>query len=139
MSDKQRADVALVERGLCESRTKAQASIMAGEVYVGTRRIDKASEIIKPEDDLHLKGQGSKYVSRGGLKLEKAIASFGAAVCSHMQHEGRPGPMIVFGIPDTFVQHGSRSQLLKYLGLTAEQMAQRILTELHERKKSNER
>ncbi len=78
MSDKQRADVALVERGLCESRTKAQASIMAGEVYVGTRRIDKASEIIKPEDDLHLKGQGSKYVSRGGLKLEKAIASFGA-------------------------------------------------------------
>ncbi len=78
MNDKQRADVALVERGLCESRTKAQASIMAGEVYVGTRRIDKASEIIKPEDDLHLKGQGSKYVSRGGLKLEKAIASFGA-------------------------------------------------------------
>ncbi|MBQ2952771.1 MAG: TlyA family RNA methyltransferase [Clostridia bacterium] len=78
MSDKQRADVALVERGLCESRTKAQASIMAGEVYVGIRRIDKASEIIKPEDDLHLKGQGSKYVSRGGLKLEKAIASFGA-------------------------------------------------------------
>ena len=78
MSDKQRADVALVERGLCESRTKAQASIMAGEVYVGIRRIDKASEIIKPDDDLHLKGQGSKYVSRGGLKLEKAIASFGA-------------------------------------------------------------
>ena len=78
MSDKQRADVALVERGLCESRTKAQARIMAGEVYVGTRRIDKASEIIKPEDDLHLKGQGSKYVSRGGLKLEKAISSFGA-------------------------------------------------------------
>ena len=78
MSEKVRADVALVNRGLCESRTKAQASIMAGEVYVGTRRIDKASEIIKPEDDLHLKGQGSKYVSRGGLKLEKAIKSFSA-------------------------------------------------------------
>ncbi|MBR3764343.1 MAG: TlyA family RNA methyltransferase [Clostridia bacterium] len=78
MSDKLRADVALVERGLCESRSKAQASIMAGEVYVGTRRIDKASEIVRPEDDLHLKGQGSRYVSRGGLKLEKAIASFGA-------------------------------------------------------------
>lgn len=45
MSEKQRADVALVERGLCESRTKAQVSIMAGEVYVGTRRIDKASEL----------------------------------------------------------------------------------------------
>ena len=46
MSDKQRADVALVERGLCESRAKAQASIMAGEVFVGLRRINKASEII---------------------------------------------------------------------------------------------
>ena len=45
MSEKQRADVALVERGLCESRTKAQVSIMAGEVYVGTRRIDKLSLI----------------------------------------------------------------------------------------------
>ena len=78
MSEKQRADVALVERGLCESRSKAQASIMAGEVYVGIRRIDKASELIKPEDDLHLKGAGSRYVSRGGLKLEKAIASLAA-------------------------------------------------------------
>ncbi len=78
MSDKQRADVALVERGLCESRSKAQASIMAGEVYVGTRRINKASEIIKPEDELHLKGSSNPYASRGGLKLEKAIKSFQA-------------------------------------------------------------
>ena len=54
MSEKQRADVALVERGLCESRTKAQVRIMAGEVYVGTRRIDKASELIKPEDELEV-------------------------------------------------------------------------------------
>ena len=78
MSDKQRADVALVERGLCESRSKAQASIMAGEVYVGTRRINKASEIIKPEDELILKGSANPYASRGGLKLEKAIKSFRA-------------------------------------------------------------
>ncbi len=78
MSDKQRADVALVERGLCESRSKAQASIMAGEVYVGTRRINKASEIIRPEDELHLKGSANPYASRGGLKLEKAIRSFQA-------------------------------------------------------------
>lgn len=78
MSEKLRADVALVERGLCESRSKAQASIMAGEVYVGTRRINKASEIIKPEDELHLKGSANPYASRGGLKLEKAIKSFSA-------------------------------------------------------------
>ena len=73
MSEKQRADVALVERGLCESRTKAQVSIMAGEVYVGTRRIDKASELIKPEDELEIRGKSNPYASRGGLKLEKAL------------------------------------------------------------------
>lgn len=78
MSEKQRADVALVERGLCESRAKAQASIMAGEVYVGLRRINKASEIIKPEEELTLKGSANPYASRGGLKLEKAIKSFQA-------------------------------------------------------------
>ena len=78
MSEKQRADVALVERGLCESRTKAQVSIMAGEVYVGTRRIDKASELIKPEDELEIRGKSNPYASRDGLKLEKAITSFQA-------------------------------------------------------------
>ena len=78
MSEKQRADVALVERGLCESRTKAQVSIMAGEVSVGTRRIDKASELIKPEDELEIRGKSNPYASRGGLKLEKAITSFQA-------------------------------------------------------------
>ena len=78
MSEKQRADVALVERGLCKSRTKAQVSIMAGEVYVGTRRIDKASELIKPEDELEIRGKSNPYASRGGLKLEKAITSFQA-------------------------------------------------------------
>ena len=77
MSEKQRADVALVERGLCESRTKAQVSIMAGEVYVGTRRIDKASELIKPEDELEIRGKSNPYASRGGLKLEKAMEQWG--------------------------------------------------------------
>ena len=80
MSDKQRADVALVERGLCESRAKAQASIMAGEVFVGLRRINKASEIIKPEDELVLKGSANPYASRGGLKLEKAMSCWPIAL-----------------------------------------------------------
>lgn len=78
MSDKQRADVALVERGLCESRVKAQAEIMAGTVYVGERRINKASEMVKPEDDLLIRGSANPFASRGGLKLEKAIRSFEA-------------------------------------------------------------
>ena len=73
-----RADVALVSRGLCESREKAQASIMAGLVYVGERKILKASESVKPEDELTLRGHAHPFASRGGLKLEKAIRSFGA-------------------------------------------------------------
>ena len=78
MSDKMRADVALVSRGLCESREKAQASIMAGLVYVGERKILKASESVKPEDELTLRGHAHPFASRGGLKLKKAIRSFGA-------------------------------------------------------------
>lgn len=85
MSDKMRADVALVARGLCESREKAQASIMAGQAYIGERKILKASETVKPEDELILRGHAHPFASRGGLKLEKAIKSFGAdlngAVC----------------------------------------------------------
>ncbi len=80
MSDKQRADVALVARGLCESREKAQACIMAGQVYIGERKVLKSSENVKPEDDLILRGPAHPYASRGGLKLEKAIASFHADV-----------------------------------------------------------
>ena len=75
-----RADVALVSRGLCQSREKAQACIMAGQVYIGERKILKASEIVKPEDELLLRGPAHRWASRGGLKLEKAIASFGADV-----------------------------------------------------------
>ncbi len=78
MTDKMRADVALVTRGLCESREKAQASIMAGMVYLGERKILKASETVKPEDELILRGHAHPFASRGGLKLEKAIRSFGA-------------------------------------------------------------
>lgn len=78
MSEKVRADVALVNRGLCESREKAQANIMAGLVYIGERKVLKASETVKPEDELILRGAAHDFVSRGGLKLEKAIKSFGA-------------------------------------------------------------
>ncbi len=78
MSDKQRADVALVSRGLCESREKAQAAIMAGTVYVGERKIAKPSEPVGPEDDLLVRAPAHPYVGRGGLKLEKAVEVFHA-------------------------------------------------------------
>ena len=72
---KQRVDKLLVDRGLCSTRTKAAAMVMAGQVFVGERRIEKAGELLRPDVELHLKGE-EKYVSRGGLKLEAALDHF---------------------------------------------------------------
>ncbi len=80
MSSKERADVALVRRNLCESREKAQAAIMAGCVYAGQRKILKASESVMSEEDLVVRDTGLKYVSRGALKLEKALKVFQAVI-----------------------------------------------------------
>lgn len=72
-----RADVALVERGLAESRAKAQALILAGLVHSDTRRIEKAGDLIAAEAPLSVKGQDHPWVSRGGLKLDKGLDHFG--------------------------------------------------------------
>ncbi len=74
---RKRADQLLVERGLAESRTKAQALIMAGVVYDGTRRVAKPGESLPAESDLTVKGRDHPWVSRGGVKLEKGLAEFG--------------------------------------------------------------
>lgn len=71
--NKKRLDVLLTERGLVESRQKAQAIIMAGEVFVDGQRVDKAGTAIPVEANLKLHGKSLRYVSRGGLKLEKAL------------------------------------------------------------------
>jgi 23S rRNA (cytidine1920-2'-O)/16S rRNA (cytidine1409-2'-O)-methyltransferase len=68
-------DQALVERGLCESREKAKRAVMAGQVTVNGQIAAKASDDVKPEDDLALVAP-EKYVSRGGLKLEHALDFF---------------------------------------------------------------
>lgn len=73
---KERVDKLLVDRGLVESRSKAQALIMAGLVYVGTQRIDKPGQTLPPDCELVLKGQDHPWVSRGGLKLAKALEHF---------------------------------------------------------------
>jgi 23S rRNA (cytidine1920-2'-O)/16S rRNA (cytidine1409-2'-O)-methyltransferase len=74
---KQRADVALVERGLAETRTRAQALIMAGLVYSGETRINKPGETIAEGRPLELRGQDHPWVSRGGVKLAHGIGHFG--------------------------------------------------------------
>lgn len=73
---KERLDVLLVQKGLAESREKAKALIMAGIVYVGEMKEDKAGTMVDAEATITVKGQTLKYVSRGGLKLEKAMQSF---------------------------------------------------------------
>ena len=72
---KQRVDKLLVDRGLVSTRTKAAAMIMAGQVFAGERRVEKAGELVRPDAELHLKGE-EKYVSRGGFKLEAALEQF---------------------------------------------------------------
>ena len=73
---KKRLDVLLTERGLAPSREKAKAIIMAGIVYVNNQKEDKAGASFPDEAVIEVRGQGLKYVSRGGLKLEKAMECF---------------------------------------------------------------
>ena len=73
---KERLDVLLVSRGLAESREKAKAIIMSGNVYVDGQKEDKAGTSFNDKVNIEVRGNTLKYVSRGGLKLEKAMANF---------------------------------------------------------------
>lgn len=77
---KQRVDMLLVERGLVASRTRAQSSIMAGLVFSGDRRIAKSGETLDPDAPLELRGKEHPWASRGGLKLDHALDTFGLDV-----------------------------------------------------------
>ncbi|MBN9514822.1 MAG: TlyA family RNA methyltransferase [Alphaproteobacteria bacterium] len=77
---KTRLDVALVERGLAETRAAAQRLVMAGLVFSGERRLDKAGQAVAGETPLEVRGQPHPYVSRGGLKLERALDFFSIPV-----------------------------------------------------------
>lgn len=76
---KERLDILLVKNGFFESKEKAQRAVMAGLVIVDDKKIDKSGTLIKLDKDpvIRIKGEMSKYVSRGGLKLEKALKVFG--------------------------------------------------------------
>ena len=73
---KKRLDIALVDLNEVESREKAKALIMAGQVYVNNQKADKAGFEVADDDKIEVRGEKLKYVSRGGLKLEKAMTSF---------------------------------------------------------------
>ncbi|MFL6556920.1 MAG: TlyA family RNA methyltransferase, partial [Bacillus sp. (in: firmicutes)] len=80
MKNKERLDVLLVEKGLIETREKAKRAIMAGLVYTNEERLDKPGEKVKVDIPLTIKGKMMPYVSRGGLKLEKALKVFDVSV-----------------------------------------------------------
>jgi 23S rRNA (cytidine1920-2'-O)/16S rRNA (cytidine1409-2'-O)-methyltransferase len=101
-------DRLLVERGLAPSRTRAQALVMAGLVLVGEQRVEKPSETYPPDAPLRVRGAedpASRYVGRGGLKLEKALAEFGvdARGTTCLDVGASTG-----GFTDCLLQHGAR-------------------------------
>ncbi len=76
MTEKKRLDIAVFENGLAETREKAKALIMSGSVYVNNIKITKSGNFVKSEDKIEVRGRINPYVSRGGLKLEKAVNCF---------------------------------------------------------------
>lgn len=103
-SDKERIDILLVEQGYFESREKAKAAIMAGLVFAGEERVEKAGTKVPRSLSLSVKGALHPYVSRGGLKLEKALRAFsidlsGASVIDIGASTG--------GFTDCALQHGA--------------------------------
>ena len=105
MKHKERLDVRLVELGLAESRTRAQASIMAGEVFVNGQRADKAGFEVTPEAQIEVHGSACPYVSRGGLKLEKALRSFGVDPAGYVCSDSGAS---TGGFTDCLLQKGAK-------------------------------
>ena len=105
MSSKERLDVLLVNRGLADSREKAKAIIMSGNVYVDGQKEDKAGSSFNETVNIEVRGNTLKYVSRGGLKLEAALEAFSLdprnLVC--MDIGASTG-----GFTDCLLQHGAR-------------------------------
>ncbi|MBE5786062.1 MAG: TlyA family RNA methyltransferase [Clostridiales bacterium] len=101
---KQRIDVWLTTRGMADSREKAQAMIMAGQVYVGEKKVLKASEQYAEDAPINLRGVQDAFASRGGHKLEKAITAFNADVAglTAMDIGAATG-----GFTDVLLRHGA--------------------------------
>ena len=102
---KTRADQLLVDRGLADSRSKAQALILAGLVFSGERRIDKAGQPLAPDSELEVRGKDHPWVSRGGIKLAHALAHFGWDVTDAVALDVGAS---TGGFTDVLLQRGAR-------------------------------
>jgi 23S rRNA (cytidine1920-2'-O)/16S rRNA (cytidine1409-2'-O)-methyltransferase len=121
-SAKKRLDLLVVERGLAESREKAQAMILAGEVRVNGERSEKAGAHIVEDASIEVSGKSAKYASRGGLKLEGTLEDFGidagGKICLDIGAS-------TGGFADCLLQHGARR--VYAVDVTPQQMAWRLV------------
>ncbi len=102
-AEKVRLDRLLAERGISESREKAQALIFAGQVLVQGQKIDKAGSLVPQDADIRILGEVLPYVSRGGLKLEKALQEFRVSVIGKVALDIGAS---TGGFTDCLLQHG---------------------------------
>lgn len=105
MANKERLDVLLVQRNLIESREKAKAVIMSGDVYVAGQRVDKAGTMVSLEAEIEVRGNVCPYVSRGGLKLEKALRDFGVDPTGYVCSDSGAS---TGGFTDCLLQQGAK-------------------------------
>ncbi len=119
---KKRLDLLVVERGLAESREKAQAMILAGEVRVNGERSDKAGAQIVEDSRIEVSGASAKYASRGGFKLEGALEDFGIVVSGKICLDIGAS---TGGFTDCLLQHGARCVCA--VDVTPQQMAWRLV------------
>ncbi len=105
MKNKKRLDVLLTEGGYCDSRTRAQAIIMAGQVYVDGQKADKPGMAFEEGVSIEVRGESCPYVSRGGLKLEKALRSFGVKPVDYVCSDSGAS---TGGFTDCLLQQGAR-------------------------------
>ena len=139
---KQRADQMLVDRGLAESRTRAQALIMAGLVFAGDRKVDKPGQQFPEETPLDVRGRDHPWVSRGGIKLAHALAHFGWDVTGAVAIDvgsstgGFTDVLLSNGAARVYAVDSGTNQLAWKLRqdprvVVHEQTSARILTEAH--------
>jgi 23S rRNA (cytidine1920-2'-O)/16S rRNA (cytidine1409-2'-O)-methyltransferase len=121
-SAKKRLDLLVVERGHAESREKAQAMILAGEVRVNGERSEKAGAQIVEDARIEVSGGSAKYASRGGLKLDGALADFGIEVSGKICLDVGAS---TGGFTDCLLQHGARR--IFAVDVSPQQMAWRLM------------
>ena len=139
---KVRADQLLVDRGLVESRTRAQALILAGLVYHGEKKVDKAGQALPDDAPLDVRGRDHPWVSRGGLKLDHGLTQFGWDVTGAIAMDvgsstgGFTDVLLTLGATRVYAVDSGTNQLAWKLRqdprvIVLEQTSARILTEAH--------